>query len=143
MSETEINIRYNTYLKTYCEGIITEAKTLLNMIEKQVIPSLNNYLMYILNLIDKQKINKLENKNNVEISAKINNCINNLYEKINELNLLLENIEKIENIKEKSEFARDKILDIMFKIRETYDGIENIIPDEFKPFPSYNDLVLY
>ncbi len=143
MSETEINIRYNTYLKTYCEGIITEAKTLLNMIEKQVIPSLNNYLIYILNLLDKQKINRLENKNNVEISANINNCINSLYEKLNELNVLLESIEKIENIKEKSEFARDKILDIMFKIREIYDGIENIIPDEFKPFPSYNELVLY
>ena len=142
MSKTEINIRYKTYLKTYCEELETESKTLLCMIEKEVIPSLNEYLTDTLNLLDKQQINNLEN-NNKEIVSTINKCINVLFEKTNILKLLLKKTSNINNIQKKCKFEKDKIISLMQEIREAYDEIELIIPDKFKPFPSYNQLVLY
>ena len=48
----------------------------------------------------------------------------------------------ISEMKEKATFARDTILPLMQGTRNLFDFFKNNLPNQFKPFPTYDDLLL-
>lgn len=141
MSKTELNVRYETYLKSYTETVITETKALLGMTTKQIIPALNKYENRLLDLVKKLREEKLDYSKHLQIIENTNNCITTLYTLVGQLEEEQENLKKMQDALKSAEFARDEILPLMEKLRKVYDPVENLIPNEFKPFPNYDDLL--
>ena len=141
LSETELKVRYDTYMETYISDCLTEAKTLVDMCLKQVIPSVRGYISRLLETTGKfEKIGvKLKTKN-----EKIKSLVekySNLEEKVEKLKESIEYIISKENLEEKAVLCQKEICAQMLEIRNIYDNIELRLPDKVKPFPNYDDLL--
>lgn len=141
MSKEELNIRYTTYLKTYYETVLAEANAMLYMLEKEVLPSCNRYLTFNSNLIEKLKDIGLEPNTIFRSTKQFINSIEEISNYIKLLTIEIKNVNKITCATLKAEYCRDKICPILNDIREIYDEMERHLPNEFKPFPSYEDLL--
>ena len=141
LSKREIKVRYLSYIKTYYESILTEAVVLLNILNKQIVPSLLDYLRYILKTEKKCKLNKLKFSHLKKTAEDINNRVIALTKNSSKLQEILDEVETLTDAKQKAVVCRDKILPLLNKSRQIFDEIEHKIPKKFKPFPTYDDML--
>lgn len=134
LDKNELTLRRSTLIKNYIEASLLEAKTLSEMLNKFVFPSLNNCI---------NNLSLLLNNNNarVETIEKFDNCLNELFENNKKMTKIIEKIEKNSENNEKIELIKNNLLGLMKKIRTTYDAVEQSIPNNFEPFPTYNDIL--
>ena len=130
MDKEELTLRQGTLYTNYFATVITEAKTLSEILNKQVYPSFSRFVEHL-------------SKVSCEASSKTSKHIVTSLDKIYDLNtLLLKNIALAEEKGAfKSEEVLVKLMKIMNDIRKNYDDIEGIIGQDYKPFPSYNDIL--
>ncbi|MGN1201316.1 MAG: glutamine synthetase III [Candidatus Caccovivens sp.] len=141
LTRAEILVRYDTYMKAYFEGVLTEAKTMLCMMEKECLPAICATLTEKMNLLSMIKAEKFEKSAVLSSCKRFVNIIESINNAICTLKSDLENISKKITAKEKAMFARDVILQDMNTLREYFDSIEREIPKENTPFPSYDELL--
>ena len=141
LSKTELKVRYETYMQTYINDCVTEAKTLLDICLKQVVPNIENYINKTIDSLTKiEKFgskNKVANKNLKILIEKQNSLV----EKIEELRQVINLLKQKEDLTEKAKFCQETIQKSMLAVREIYDEIEFVLPEENKPFPNYDDLL--
>jgi len=126
----ELKIRKNNFIKDLSSKILIEAKVMNEILDKNILPSLNNFLIFLShnkNLWTETTNNKIESALNR--LSKLNGEIKNLIDQNN-------SIEEI-NLNE----IKEKLLPCLEKTRKQFDSIENLIPINYKPFPSYNDIL--
>lgn len=141
MSAEELKIRKEIYEKTYYESTLIEARTLLSMVEKEVLPNLNKYLADLINMdnaIASTKLEEYDYKSNIKNLLK---DIASLYNYVPKLEETINNIDREESSEAKALYCREKIHKLMSEIRDIYDELEPHIPNEYKPFPDYDDLL--
>ncbi len=131
-NETELNLRKNTLLKNYIESVRIEAKTLIEMLNKDIYPSISKAIEFY-----ETKSSATHFYNYREKLSKALNAMIDLHGK---LNVALKHVNLDDNFKA-GIYHRDKIIPLMNGVRAYFDSIEEIIPNEFKPFPSYNDIL--
>lgn len=131
-NETELNLRKNTLLKNYIESVKIEAKTLCEMLNKDVYPSLHKAIDFY---SEKSSATYF-----YDYKTKLEKSLNSILELHSKLNTLLKK-DNTSDYFEMGKYYRDKIIPLMNGIRMYFDSIEEIIPNEFKPFPSYNDIL--
>lgn len=126
--EARAAIRYEQYIKT----IQVESKTLLDMVERQVIPAASDYLLSILPLkglsYHASRITKIEKQ--LEDADRL----------ITELKEKLDKCAAIEDHREEGLAYRKNIVPMLDALRETIDTLEVLLPEDVYPFPSYTDL---
>lgn len=131
-NETELNLRKNTLLKNYIEGVKIEAKTLIEMLNKDIYPSISKAIAFY------------ETKSSAtyfyDYKEKLSRALDSIFDLHNKLNITLKKNNFTDNF-ESGKHCRDKVIPLMSGIRAYFDSIEDIIPNEFKPFPSYNDIL--
>ena len=130
----------NENIKTYCESIITEATVLNNILNKQIIPSLLKYLTSVLQTQKLCEENELNALYLDEICMDINYRVETLYDYSKKLQSVLQSAISAE-IDKKPIICRDKLLPLFTEIRTLFDEIEHKMPSEFKPFPTYDDIL--
>lgn len=123
LSKNEITLRENTIVKKYEDEVLLEAKTLVEILNKNILPSICTILS--------------SNKIVAFAKTKIENNFKEIEKNLFSLNESILNIGR-ENIDEKS---IRKIIETMDLIRKSYDEIEPLFPEEFEPFPTYNDIL--
>lgn len=142
LSKEEIEVRHNTFIKRYCNSILLEGKTMINMSKTKILPSINSYLNELLQGNINLKKSKVDNK---EVYNKIK-LHKSAIDKIEKYTTLLkENINgsKDKKGKELAIYCKNIILQDMQNLRSSFDEIEDDIPEKFKPFPNYDDLLYY
>jgi glutamine synthetase len=126
--EARAAIRYEQYIKT----IQVESKTMLDMVERQVIPAASDYLLSILPLkglsYHASRIKKIEKQ--LEDADTL----------ISELKAKLDQCAAIESHREEGLAYRKEIVPMLDALRETIDTLEVLLPEDVYPFPSYTDL---
>lgn len=131
-NETELNLRKNTLLKNYIESVKIEAKTLIEMLNKDIYPSISKAIAFY------------ETKSSAtyfyDYKEKLSRALDSIFDLHNKLNITLKKNNFTDNF-EAGKYCRDKVIPLMSGIRAYFDSIEDIIPNEFKPFPSYNDIL--
>lgn len=142
LSRAEILVRYDTYLKAYYDSALTEAKTMITMIESEILPAIEKTLKEKLELVCLLKSEKLEKNSIAKICGKFALKISKLTENCEKIRRDIAELGEISLSKEKAIFVRDVLLCDMTKMRNEFDEIENIIPEKNRPFPNY-DLLLY
>jgi glutamine synthetase len=141
LNEAELNIKYDTFVNEYINKALIEAKTLTNMCRKNIIPSINKY---ILTLVDKSnkcgdfETNKSVNDKYIKDIDKKYNILN---EEVDKLSNLINSTDGEKDTTLKAYFVKDYILKSMNNIRIIYDELEEILPNEFEPFPTYNEIL--
>ncbi|MBR2867946.1 MAG: glutamine synthetase III [Clostridia bacterium] len=139
----ELEARYEIYLENYCKTINIEALTMIDMVNKDILPAMSEYIGVLSGSVlaikgvcpaspcvyETSTVSRLS-----ELSASV--C-----EKIAEFE---KNLEKINSCKDKLEVAnmyKDIILPAMESIRADVDAAESITSAKYWPYPSYGDLL--
>ena len=141
LSQTELNVRYETYLETYISDSLIEAKTILDMCRKHVFIKIEKFIKKQVAAIENSEKLGIKNKPLVLEIKEIANSYEILRTLVEELQTNIEQLNKKENSLTKAEFCRDTINKNIEQIREVYDNIEPKLPENCKPFPNYDDLL--
>ena len=143
LTESELAVRYDSYLKSYSENIVLEARTLIDMIFGDVCMALREYENELLGLAVNQNKFKLNTKATLKVAKIIDTTLELIVSSTQRLSTMLDEIKRKTNLHERCEFARDKILPQLNMIRSHYDHIEHLLPSQVRPFPDYNELLFY
>ena len=141
-SESELKSRYHVMLETYYKKIDIEAKTMIYMLNKEIIPAISKTLNEFSSSVI--VLNSINVKNTSFYLDKIVFLTENL-DKINEYKIKLEkqrdNAVKIGDILLKAKYYKEQILPLMEILREFVDKTEEIIPKNNWPIPDYTELL--
>ncbi len=142
-TEEEIHARYDILLETYSKSIHIEAKTMIDMITKDLLPSLLNYMK----TISKTALQMNELCPDLTLSSHKDQIkkLSGLYDEIFSLNTQLVSdtctAESISEALECANYYHDTILKDMETLRVKADEAEICIPDSYLPYPTYDQLL--
>jgi glutamine synthetase len=142
-SESEIHSRYEVMLEGYAKVIHIEALTMVDMVKREIIPSVMGYLKDLSETACSKK--SLNAQINCELEEK-------LIEKLSNLSACLyRNIEKLENsileVKNQdtslstAKYYREMVFINIQSVRSTVDELETLVGKEYWAYPTYGELL--
>jgi glutamine synthetase len=142
MTETEIHSRYHILCEKYAKEILIEANTLKVMTVQAILPSVFAYRKALSESLVSQKTLGLDVSKSPELQSleETTELATSLQSASQELS---ENIEKMNKTEEEhqAEFASNVLVGNIALARGICDKLEQIIPDEYWPYPKYLELL--
>jgi len=140
---TELRSRYEIHLSNYCKTLRIEAKTMLDMVRKDILPAISAYTRQICETgIAKKNLSAaLDTSYEEEMAAKLSALTASIHKNADNLKDALLTVRKIEDLSEQAFAYKDTILGGMQTLRWFCDEAESICDSALWPFPSYTDLL--
>lgn len=140
-TESEMQSHFEIKLEKYCQVLNIEVSTMLQMVNKDIIPAAFKYMNVIADTEFKmQRVFTLCDAG-LNLIKKLNDLINELDINSEKLNSLHDEVKAKTDILEKSQIYASTIIPQMQKVRQVADSIEKLLGSDYKPFPSYEDLL--
>ncbi|MBR0137832.1 MAG: glutamine synthetase III [Erysipelotrichaceae bacterium] len=142
LTETELRSRNEIYLEKYFKTILIEARTMNDMLKKDILPAVSSYEDR-LSLICEREAKLLSSKKETYASKTLKDLVSHS----SEISVLLEQLnEKFANYGkstslETAYYVHDEIIPVMEKLREHTDELEKITDRSLWPMPSYRELL--
>ena len=141
-TKTEIQARTEILLENYSKVINIEALTMVDMVNKQILPACIKYTGSLCEVINGKKSVGLEGGCELILAKKIDTLTNQLDGAVKDLESKLCGVsEHEESIFTLSRYYRDEIFASMGVLRAIADELEVIMPKTVWPFPTYSDLL--
>lgn len=139
-SEVEMKSHYDVKLEKYCQILNIEVGTMIEMVNKDIEPSALNFLNKLTDTYSKMPADlPFEyGKNQIEKVSALLNELEQKKQKLDELHIQTQ--EKTELMEKAQDYAK-KILPAMEDLRSSGDLLEELLGQEYKPYPSYEDLL--
>lgn len=142
LSRTEINSRVDIILENYAKILHIEALTMLEMMNREVIPAITAYTNKLCTaVLNKNSIGGMSTTVERELIARLSAASKEIYSISNELKMAVATAEKTTDVLEKAKLYHDKILSLMKDARSYADSAESVMPAKYWPYPSYGDLL--
>lgn len=142
-SESELHSRYEILLDNYCKTIHIEALTMIDMVKKDIIPSVLNYQGKIAEIANNKK--QLNSNIKCELEEKLlynlSRLGNYLYSKLDSLESSVLNAKNYDNLLEISKYYRESVFINMQHLRGIVDELETLVGKEYWKLPTYADLL--
>ena len=137
----EMKSHYDIKLEKYCQVLNIEVNTMLEMVHKDIIPAAFKYMNVLADTEFKmQRISSLCDAG-LKLIEQLNTLINELSNRADDLNKKHTETDSIPDFMKRAHSYAKVILPAMQSVRETADQIEVLLGEEYKPFPSYEDLL--
>ena len=140
-NRAEINSRVDIILENYTKVLHIEALTLLEMINRDVIPAIASYSNHLCEAINNKNAIRFDSSVEYELLSRLTACNKELFSLSSALKMAVASAERSKDIMEKSKEYRDVILKLMADIRKYADSAEAVMPSNYWPYPSYGDLL--
>jgi len=143
-SETELRSRYEIKLEKYSKIVGIEARTLIMMVNGQIIPACTKFANQTAQSIVQIKAANAGCDTLVieEILRKTTSGLSALVKAMKKLERAVEKFEKFgEDYLAQANFARDSIVTAMSDVRKHADELEGVVAKEHWPIPTYSDLI--
>lgn len=143
-SEAEIVSRCEIMLENYCKELHIEALTMLDMVRKDILPSVMNYVHKLSSTAAAKKSVLADVNCDVEktLISKLSELVSCLYHKTDKLEQTLIAAKDYEADAQKcSAYYHDSVFASMQEVRAIVDELETSTAKEFWPFPTYGDLL--
>ena len=137
----EMKSHYDIKLEKYCQVINIEVNTMLEMVHKDIIPAAFKYMNVLADTEFKMQRVSTMCDAGLRLIAKLNTLINELSNRAEDLEKKHVKTNKIEDLMQRAHSYAKVILPAMQSVREIGDQIEVLLGEEYKPFPSYEDLL--
>jgi glutamine synthetase len=143
-TRNEINSRVGILYDNYCNILHIEALTMIDMCNKNIIPSVIEFQGKVASaaLSKKKFSDSLSVKTEDELLKKISKLLDCLSDGVRELEDEMVKVNGIGESDRKAAFYRESIFTCMSQIREIADELELIVDEKDWPFPAYG-AVLY
>lgn len=141
-TESELHSRYEILLENYCKTLHIEAKTLQDMMKREFLPSLSEYMNQVACGIQAKKaVSSLPCTYEQKLLETLSGYVEKLYVSEEALENYTRTAEGIEDMGEAATYYCNTILPAMEAVRETADLAEEYIPDDVLPYPNYEKLL--
>lgn len=142
-TEVEMRARQDITLKEYSNILNIEALTMVEMVNKDILPAVSGYIKTLTDtaLSKKALISDITTELEEELISSLSSISLSLYKSVQELDNALIEVNAIEDITAASEFYYKKILPIMKEIRIAADTLETLTASSSWPFPTYGELL--
>ncbi len=139
----EIESRYEILLENYSKTLHIEAKTLLEMMTKDLLPSLLTYEEQVAEAGAKKKAfsASISTIREEELLDKLTSLYEQISKYSEELGAMVATAEGMEDSLASAEYYQSQILPKMDEVRICADEAESLIPDDLLPYPTYSQLL--
>ena len=139
---SEMFARYEILLEEYYKTLNIEARTMLDMVQKQIMPATLEYTTQIAeHIIALNKVGVFEVSAQTELLQDLTKAINNLKQCTDKLKDELAQSASIEDTYEKAVFFKEHILSSMTALRQVADTLELLVDEKVWPIPTYGELL--
>ena len=141
--EAEMHSRLEILLEMYVKTINIEARTLVDMTKKQIIPAICEYSSHLAKDIAVKKAvgDFIDATPETELLKKISSLNKKLFETGNTLEHNIKNVPSTLDMQGKAKYFRNDIFEIMQEMRTVIDEIEPHVPKTIWPVPTYSELL--
>ncbi|SCG98367.1 glutamine synthetase III family protein [Romboutsia sp. 1001713B170207_170306_H8] len=142
-TKEEIESRYEILLDEYSKTINIEALTLCDMIKKDVIPAVCEYIKELSDtaLSKKSLSSDIDCSLEIDLVSKLSSLNSCLSKRLDTLDNLLINSKDYEGTLSTAKYYKDNIIPAMQEVRAVADELELIVSDKYWPYPTYGDLL--
>lgn len=141
-TKTEIFSRYEILLENYCKTLHIEAKTMQDMIRRDFLPALMAYTDEITcSISGKKAVADLPCTAERRLLEKLSGYYEDIYNAEETLEADTKAAEGMEDLQAAAAFYHETILSDMAAIRKIADAAEEYLPDDFLPYPNYEQLL--
>ena len=132
---------YDIKLEKSCQVINIESNTMLEMVHKDIIPAAFKYLNVLSDTEFKMQRVMSMCDAGLKLMEKLNNLVNDLSNKADALAQKHEETRTITDLMQRAHAYAKVVIPAMEDVRAVADQIEPLLGEEYKPFPSYEDLL--
>lgn len=142
-SVEELKARYEILSENYCKIINIEALTMLDMVNKDILPAVSRYSHELANaaVAKKTLCSDVSCDYEIEIVKELSGLNNAVFSKKKELEEYMIQAADCNGNTELAMFSKDKILMCMTELRILVDELETKTDSKFWPYPSYGEIL--
>jgi glutamine synthetase len=141
-TKAELESRAEIEYEAYAKAINIEARTMIDMSSKQIIPAVIKYTTALAKSINAVKAAcDADVSVQVELLTETSALLSDTKVALAKLMDVTENASKMEEIVEQATYFRDEVKVAMDALRAPVDQLEMIVDKELWPMPSYGDLI--
>ncbi len=140
---SELEARAEVKLDAYSKAMMIEAKTMLDMAERQILPAGILYMKEVAETINQVRsaCSELDTSDEEAVLQEVSMLLGRLRTALLKLRRRMEAVKKEGSLVGKCELVRDKLIPAMGELRAPADRLELIVRKELWPFPTYADLL--
>ncbi len=140
-NRAEIDSRVDIILENYAKTIHIEALTLIDMMNRDVIPAITAYTSSMCEAVNNKQIIGVDNSVERELIARLAAASKEIFSLTASLKIAVASAERSKDTFEKASEYRNNILSLMADIRKYADSAESVMPKTYWPYPTYGDLL--
>ncbi len=142
-TKTELESRREVEYEQYAKVVNIEARAMINIAGKQIIPAVIRYTSRLADSINKVRsaCEEADISVQTDLLKKASQLLSELQNSRTRLLALVESSLKIQDAEERAHAYHDKVTKEMRVMRNAADSLETITDKDLWPFPSYGDLI--
>ncbi|MDD6200723.1 MAG: glutamine synthetase III [Firmicutes bacterium] len=143
MNEAEIRSRHEIMLENYCKTVLIEARTMVDMVKKQILPAVEAYTADVSSaaIAKKNLCTGLSCAYEKKIVQKLSTLTDQIANYSEELESAIVRVSGIGDTRQQANAIRDLLLTKMNQLRAVADEAETVTAEKYWPFPTYGKLL--
>ena len=141
-SAEEFRARYEIHLEAYVKTVRIEARTMVDMIRKQILPAVFDYTRDLAQGVALKQAAGVPCKSETELLNRLSTTADRLYETCEALNTHVQSIPTEQDLR-RADYCHDVLLRDMAYARKDADTLEALVGKSRWPYPTYSDLLFY
>ena len=142
-SATELDSRYEALLENYCKAVLIEARTMVDMANTDILPSVSAFSKKLGEAYATKKSvsPELECKYEKSLVSELSALLDDAACDVKELSDTVAALADVKDYAKKAEIIKDSIIPEMAKLRKACDKAETLTSEKYWPFPTYGKLL--
>lgn len=142
LSEQESLARYNAYAERYVKQLSIESRTLIDIVNKNILPSALKFSNLLADHIEKNsKYGKAFIKEQEELLKDVLSNVTALRKETKSLEKEIARVSNEEDLPKQTDLAKEKLISGLEALRVPCDNLEKVIEKDLWKFPTYTDLL--
>ncbi len=140
----EVNARYEIKVENYTKIIAIEARTMIDMVNKDILPAVSGFAGSLACDINSRKsaISGIDCTYEEETLLKLSKLINKAYKTANLLEKKVSEFNSTNySLQKTADFSKSDVIPVMETLRDCVDAMEDVTDRKCWPYPTYGDLL--
>ena len=145
LTKTEMLSRYEVEMEHYSKIINIEARTMLKIANKQLIPAATSYMGEVANTAAAKAaaVEGISIKAESKVLKALSQYTDEMSDAADELKEVTDKVCALEDESAKAHAFHDEVLPIMARLRAAADVAEELVDEEYWPLPCYSRMLFY
>ncbi len=140
-TKTEMKSRYEITLGNYSKTIRIEAKVVIDMVYKEILPALTSYIKEICEAGNAKKALGIPALYEEKMATRLSKIYGDIYDRVADLEAAMEGVSERKDKTVRAFYMKDEIIPRMNSLRACCDEAEYLTAEKDWPYPTYASLL--